>query len=37
MIGVKTHGNDNDTHSILMNPINYIIKSNDEAIIICAG
>lgn len=36
MVGVKTNGNSNDMQGILMNPIDYIIKSNDEAIIICA-
>jgi hypothetical protein len=35
MIGVKVHGDSNELHDILINPIDYIVKQNDEAILIC--
>jgi hypothetical protein len=35
MIGVKVRGRSNDLSDILINPINYVVKENDEAIIIC--
>jgi len=35
LIGVKVHGDANELHDILINPIDYVIKTTDDAIVIC--